>query len=343
MYKYLVVFFFLGILGFMISCQQKQTHDTSFYLWKTSVALDSSEYNELQTFGCKTLKIRFFDITWDNDSRKATPNAIARIEDMFLDSFDISPVIFITNETMLQIDSQAVSSLADSAYSLVTKMIENHAIRATEIQIDCDWSLQSKDRYFKFLSRLQEISKYNIVPTLRLHQIKYSKKMGIPPASKVVLMYYNVGTLSPDLNINNSILNETDAKKYMDYIRLYPLTMDVSLPIFSWIILIREGKIENIYSKIGEDHLNVKTDFTMKEPNIFVSNKDQFIEGVYFKKQDVIKLETITPESLRELSEELSRCVDKKKVNNIIFYNFDCLNKNKFTQNDFQEITSFFK
>jgi len=54
----------------------------------------------------------------------------------------------------------------------------------------------------------------------------------VPPVDKGLLMFYNMGKISPDLNARNSIYNRADAEAYLESLPNYRLSLDVALPVF---------------------------------------------------------------------------------------------------------------
>ena len=98
-----------------------------------------------------------------------------------------------------------------------------------EIQIDCDWTDSTRNRFFRFtrtLGKLAHAEHSLISATIRLHQIKYFERTGIPPVDRGVLMFYNMGKLAA-ASERSSIFNTEDAEKYTSRLSQYPLPMDL--------------------------------------------------------------------------------------------------------------------
>ena len=94
-------------------------------------------------------------------------------------------------------------------------MSTNH-LKFKELQIDCDWTESTRDKYFHLLSTLRnelERNKQIISATIRLHQVKYAAITGIPPVHRGMLMYYNMGKINA--TDNNSVYDKKIAEKYI--------------------------------------------------------------------------------------------------------------------------------
>ena len=48
-----------------------------------------------------------------------------------------------------------------------------NGITCNEIQIDCDWTLDSRDTYMKFIDVFKNQWNKTLSVTIRLHQVKY--------------------------------------------------------------------------------------------------------------------------------------------------------------------------
>jgi len=70
---------------------------------------------------------------------------------------------------------------------------------------------------------------FNVTATIRLHQIKFKDKTGIPPVDQGVLMAYNIGELKN--NKQNSILEANIVKQYINKNTEYPLKLKLALDI----------------------------------------------------------------------------------------------------------------
>ncbi len=316
------------ILSFLLlialfSCKEEK-HPYTFYYWKTKLSLNQTESNTLQEATIPYIYVRYFDV--DKISGKFQPIAAISKDQSFKTYKQIVPVVFITNRTFINITPQEITFLAKNTLDLIKKKNNDYNLKTNnEIQIDCDWTLGTKDDYFKLLNELRNISGKEITSTLRLHQVKHKKKMGIPPVEKVYLMCYS--TSSPLENSDkNSILDLELLKNYLSNIERYPIkNIAVALPIYSWGIVTNHSGKHKIINALSKDDLK-HPNFKKTSENEIEIQKDGFYFGNYLNKGFKIKVEEIENKQLDEAVEFLN---GKIKEYEIIYYQLD----SKFVKN----------
>ena len=309
---------FLCFLLLVFSCSKKQKHQYTFYYWKTKLALNSDEKKALEHTSVPYLYTRFFDI--DKSGEKFLPVGVITKDQSFKIQQQIVPVVFITNRSFLYIKKEEISFLARSINELVNKKITDYDLNsAAEIQIDCDWTVGTRDDYFAFLKELKKISGKEITSTLRLHQVKDKTTMGIPPVDKAYLMCYS--TSSPLENSDkNSILDVNILKSYLAHIDQYPIRkIEVALPIYSWGIVTNYLGKHKLINALSEKDLQ-HPDFKKISNHEIEILKDGFYFGNYMNKGFRIKVESISRNDLAEVIDFLD-----KKINHysIIYYQLD--------------------
>lgn len=331
------VILFSVFFSFLFSCQQQEKPVISFYYWKTIFKLSPKEKSCLMTNDVKRLYIRYFDIDLNSQTKKAYPRSPIRFEQADND-FEIIPVIYIKNKVM--VDTQLdVQDLAKKTNGFIQQINKKNNISVQEIQIDCDWTLASKDNYLRFIEAFKKVSTKKLSATIRLHQIKYFNKTKIPNVDRGVLMYYNMGTIAPDSL--NSIYNHTIAKRYLSSLKKYPLPINIALPIYSWGIHIRDGKIIGLRNKINANSFKNNNSFVLTKKNWFSIKTSTFVNGVFYKQNDILKLEIISHDNLLEMANNLK----KNTIQNpkeIIFYDLDEFNLKNYDTSLFKEIIDCF-
>lgn len=331
-------FFLLSILFLLLSaCQRKEKPVISFYYWKTIFTLSASEKNILQENEVKKLYIRYFDVDLHPVTKDPIPNSPIR----FLHKttyFTVVPVVYIKNSVLLK-KNVDVQDLAKKTNNLIQQINAKNHIRISEIQIDCDWSLSSRDNYLKFIQFFKEVSQKKLSATIRLHQIKYFEETKIPNVDKGVLMYYNMGKIAPDSL--NSIYDRNIALKYLSSLKHYPLPINIALPIYSWGIHIREGKVIGLRNKIAFDNLKKDSSFVLTNKNWLQVRQSNYKNGIYYRKNDFLKQEAISEKDLLQMADDLNDN-SKEKPEEIIFYDLDEFNIKKYEKNIFEEVSSCF-
>ncbi|WP_316816136.1 hypothetical protein [Pedobacter nyackensis] len=340
--RFQYVFCLVLLTLFCGSCNNTHQSDTGFYYWKQDFQLNRAQTNVLKGAGPANLYVRFFDIKWDIRSQKPYPEAIINFKDQNVD-YNITPVVFITNQTFEKLDQSDIDSLALKCNKLIAALALKYHISYKAVQIDCDWTVGTKDKYFSFLHSFKNISNKTLEVTIRLHQVKYQFKTGVPPADRGVLMFYNMGKISADLNEPNSIYNAPTAKKYVNSLKNYLLPLDVALPVFSWSIHIREGKVIQVYGKIGRAELNDKANFSPTAHRVvYRAKRDFFMGGIYIKKGDLFKVEETDKILLKHAAVQLAAHLNKNEKRTIIYYELGNLNLSAFKAKDFEEISAYF-
>ena len=117
-------------------------------------------------------------------------------------------------------------------------------------------------------------------------------------------MYYNMGDLEA-LDEPNSILNLEKAAPYLANPH-YDLPLDIALPIFSWGVLFREGKMIKLLPGNGRQGMEEVTEST-------------YLDGYYLYAGDIIRWEAITPDLLQAACQQL-RTLPKEGRHFITFY-----------------------
>ncbi|GAB2630004.1 hypothetical protein GCM10027035_25550 [Emticicia sediminis] len=284
-----------------------------------------------------TIYLRYFDVKWNN---KPIPVAkVCFVNSTFKDLI-IIPVIYIKNEVFINISEKEIESLSDKTLELIDKI--NNTIGITnnpEIQIDCDWSDATKSKYFAFLKKLKIKKSSKVSVTIRLHQIKYYSKTGIPPCNKGVLMFYNMGKLGNSKK--NSIYNTYDASQYVKSIKEYPLSLDVALPIFRWGYVLRNGEIINLLSKIDDSELKQQTFVKKINQQHFQFLEGIYWKGIYFQQNDEVFIEKISQKELHQATNLLSKYI--KPPSNVLFFDLDSTNISHFSHEEFSQISSIFR
>lgn len=331
LYPYLLMFLFLGITQ---SCQNKDAEapTTSFYYWKTNFSLSTVEREALQNNDINKLYVRYFDVAL-KDNKPFPISALLFKEKPPVKT--LVPVVYIKNEVMLA-STLDVKLLAQQMLHYIDQINTAHNIQIQEIQLDCDWTLKSRDAFFSLLRALKEERPLTYSCTIRLHQIKYPDKTGIPPVDYGVLMYYNMGEISS--NSINSIYDRKIAQRYISSLTSYPLALNIALPIFSWAVHIRQGKTINLISRLTEEQLAAAPEnFAPHQKGQYRVLQNGLFFGRLFAKDDILKIEEIKAEQLTEMATDLKKYM-KVRPQEILYYDLDSTTINNYEKEIFKTI-----
>lgn len=303
------------------SCQQKK--NIAFYFWESNFQISDFEQHYLDSLAVQQLYVRFFDV--DIKNGKAVPVGTIQIHEKNKYQ-QIIPVVFITNETFKVLPQKEVTQLASNIQRKISFLYPNISDKTLqEIQIDCDWTESTKEKYFHFLNELKQQNKtLQISATIRLHQIRDRIQTGIPPIDKGVLMYY--ATSNPlDFKDKNSILDNAVAQNYIKNIDSYPLKLDVALPIYSWAIVENQVGEKRLINNIRNEDLIDTSLYQKLKPNFYVVKKAHYLKGNYIYEDFTIKTESISAQDLKIAQENIAKKL-KNKWEKILYFQLDSSN-----------------
>ncbi len=307
----------------LLACrQQHQQRPVSFYYWKTRFALNGFEKNVLREHAVDTLYVRYFDIDCKPEATQPAPVSPIQL-DSSITHYQVIPVIFIKKRTFDRLQAADIPSLATNVFHLVSQINQSQQLTTPEIQFDCDWTEGTRDLFFQFIRKYKAVSKQKISATIRLHQVKYKERMGIPPVDYGVLMYYNMGAINGDNN--NSIYEKSVANRYNSYISSYHLPLDVALPVFSWGLHLRNGRVIDLLNKINVTPFETDSNFTILTSNRYQAKHACFKAGYYFQQGDEIKNEHVSAEDLIEITTQINKNTNHR-IGKLIFYDLDSTN-----------------
>lgn len=322
------------LLLVLLACKQQHPKPVSFYYWKTQFSLNGYEKNVLKENAVDTLYVRYFDI--DLKPKATQPAPVSPIQpDSSIKQYQVVPVIFIKNRTFERLPAAEVPALASNVFHLVSQINQSQHLTTREIQFDCDWTEGTRNNFFQFIQQYRLLAKERISATIRLHQVKYKERTGVPPVDRGVLMYYNMGAINGD--DNNSIYESSVANRYNAYIRSYPLPLDVALPLFSWGLQMRNGRVIELLNKINFTQFENDPNFIRSHGNRYLAKNACFKAGYYFQQGDEIKPERVTADDLLEITNQINQYTNRH-IGKLIFYDLDSTNLIQYEKDIFKKV-----
>lgn len=296
-------------LGMLFVCWGCQSADSprqltpAFYHWKATYQLSAFERERLNNSGVKTLYIHFFDVDWDNQRQQAIPKAIVQFRQKPVGV--VIPVVFITNRTLQQTTPAALPVLARNISQMVRQLANRQGISFREVQVDCDWSTRTRDRYFRLLTLLTSRFGCDLSATIRLHQIKFADQTGIPPVKRGMLMLYNVDDWKQPAT-RNSIYDPAVASAYLSFVPTYPLPLDVVLPLFRWTVVYRNNRFLTFVNGLDRATL-VRQSFLHPQTDAsrFVAMHDTSAFGFSVRRGDLFRAEAVSAETLMAAKQQV--------------------------------------
>ncbi len=354
----------------LFSCQpssnRSSSEQRSFCYWDTSFNLDTTLVKDLDI---NHMYIRYFDVDWDPLSEEAKPMASLTTNDSI--PLNFTPSVFFTNKVFekssnkdLELLSTRVrkrveeisANFGNQAYynrnieylnsehndSIRLSIADEYKDRYSEVLIDCDWTEGTRDKFFYFLKCLKkDFSGKNITVTLRLWQYKRNKPEDVPPVDRCLLMCYNMQTAN-DFNVENSIASMNELKKYVSG-KKYPVTLDVALPVFSWAVLFRNEKFIGLLGNATQkEYADNFIEYEDMGKGRYRSLVDKVIGNFFIRKGDIIRVEEVSKDELKQMADYLDSEIPKDKSSRITFFSWNKSYINNYGTDEIKNIYNTF-
>ncbi|RFM32121.1 hypothetical protein [Chitinophaga silvisoli] len=332
------------LLPILLGCaHQPKQGSHAFYYWKFDNESDpSTDTGLIRKLHVDHFYIHYFDVDWSEALGMPVPKGaryyFSDITPMVNGTY--CPVVFITNRTFETMGEDSCEWLAGKITAKINDMtagFEEHAAGQAykvgmnwleekpkiiarreglhkEVQIDCDWTPATKDKYFHFLRAFKALNKEKeLSATIRLYPYKYYRKMGIPPIDRGMLMCYNMDRIDK-LATANSVFDKKVLTSYLVGTH-YPLPLDVSFPIFGWYAWFRGNQFRGIVhdgdevTKVGI--LNSKS----------LISRDTTLDGRFFREGDLLRREYPDSNTLKSAIDLAMRKVPAYR--HVTFYHWD--------------------
>ena len=243
------------LLIVLSSCNSRESlnDENAVYYWRTEWRLDSLERSFLSRYDVRRVFCRYFDVVIDDtDDSDPHPNATISFVDSVPSDLEIIPTVYITEACM----HRRHEGLAEKVVRRLVQMNETHDVMGVkEIQMDCDYTVQSRQLYYDFLADVRRIAAdhgLRLSTTIRLHQLS----MPVPPVDYGVLMIYNTGD-PRRFEERNPILDLRDVQPYLHYLDDYQLPLAAAYPVYEWVRTI--SGVHITHEVEADEILNVKS------------------------------------------------------------------------------------
>lgn len=329
----------------------RHTSAKSIYWWKTTFDPDSTELAFLCEHDIRRMYVRYFDVIYDPANRPETivPNATLQFRQAFPDSLEIIPTLYITNTAMANWPKEQYYSwekessrtsdyyIDQIVYRILAMNQRNHVMNVREVQVDCDWTRNTRSRFFDFCralrARLHEEG-IALSSTVRLHQLCEDA----PPVDRGVLMCYNTGALR-NVSTKNSILHADDVYAYLKGRRIknYGLPLDVAYPTFGWSVMYDADK--NYVGLVKTTDLTDASRFEPHPDGFYRVLKDCSAGHAILKAGNWLRLEESEMETLRAVKSQidLNRNLQDSTYSTIL-YHLDSNNLNKYSYDEIESL-----
>lgn len=280
----------------------------AIYYWKTVFNPNDSEKQFLNKHHVTRLYLKLFDVGVDNlydgNGEQAVPIATTVFKDSIgsLGKIEVVPVVFITVEAI-----RLQKPLCERIVKRVDDMCRANHITYNEIQLDCDWTKETKGLFFSLCKEIKEQlhkRKKGLSSTIRLHQLRDT----LPDIDYGVLMLYNTESLQ-DPKVKNSILSSKVVAEYMRNAKSEK-HLDFAYPTYEWTLWFKENKFMGILPQ-GE---NSEVEGTLRH------EQSDFTE--------IMEMKHVLKQSLKDIDYPSST----------IIYHLDSANLSKYNDDEIEKI-----
>lgn len=298
--RFLPVIRILLLVAMVAGCGRSEAEappaHRAFYFWRTTFALTPAEQEAVSALRVERIYVRMFDLAWSADEATVVPlgpislGAGAKVPA----GVEIVPVVYITTDVFKHVAKAQLPMLARKVWADVQGRAVALGFRPRELQLDCDWTDSTREGFFALVRELETATALPLSSTIRLHQVKYRERTGVPPVERGTLMFYNMGKFSADPEAR-MIFDAESAEKYLGRLDEYPLPLDVALPIWSWTVHLRDGLVVGLMQSTDPAELPA-LDFLVPEgAEQFVVTRSAFLHGTFLREGDILKIEVTGP------------------------------------------------
>lgn len=267
----------------------------AIYHWRTTFDPSEEELALLQEQGITRIYMHMFDVdrVFDisSDSYSLEPIATTVFNAPIPEGMEVIPTVFITYESLPMINRRE-SIYAELIVERVKAMMSyNNLGPLREVQLDCDWTVKTRETYFTLCHKVREMLKADNIDlsvTVRLHQLNEEA----PDVDRGVLMLYNTGSIV-NANTKNSILDINDVRPYLNRAQKYPIPLDYAYPTYGWGVKFSGDKYMGIVSNPDEQSLATGETIRYERPSVA---------------------------TILEVKSLVERCLGKPYRNNIIYH-----------------------
>ena len=317
------VLFILAALVLLVSCRGgvKDAGEASrgVYYWKTDFVITPADSAFLAAHRVERIYLRYFDVVLSNTAitgyKGAVPNATVTFSSKVPEGIEIVPVVFFTLEALKDMTcSGSIPEISRKLWERIDAMSRANGVPPVgEIQIDCDYTSETREGYFALCTVLRDLlheKGLRLSSTLRLHQLRDA----VPPVDAVTVILYNTGNFRR-ADIDNSILDPDIVRAYLK--GRYSLPASIALPTYAWGIWLRDGHYKSIL------HWNDYSDTLLYAPaggNRYTVREGHLLEGHELLPGDVIRREGSPYPLVKEVHDY---ALDMLHTREVVLYHLD--------------------
>jgi len=343
----------VALLTTLVS-MRKRTVTRGYYYSENEIKKRGIDTGFIHELNIKRFYVRFLDVDGQLKGSGFKKSKIQVDWSVFPEKSEIVPIIHIAPQTFRNLRSaQELKTLQDSLARELHAMadMKKTGFVFPEIQFDCDWTEDTRTSYFDFLKTFKEhlqtiigisskIRDAKISAVIRLAQIGHSATLGVPPVDRGILVSYNLGGFSL-FSDKNKLFDLETVKKQLEGNTRYGLPLDLVLPLCSRGVVFRNDKFLCFIPELpisGVDSLV----FLDKKEALYAVNRDTVCNGTSLKNGDVIRMEDISTDLLKQYA-RLTRKMIYGDSLNVAFFSLDTGSLRRYTRKELNEVYENFK
>jgi hypothetical protein len=330
-----------AIATFLLTACSSRLVEPVFYFWHDQWELPAAGQQYFDTLGTEHLYVRFFDVEWDEQRQRAIPIRSLRIPHPPR-GLQIVPVVYISEKVIGSIGEENNLRLAQLIHERILRIAD--ALPLSRVQVDCNWDAETEDTYFRLLESLQaefgpQGPKLSVC--LYPHHILPQNGLGIPPAASGMLMLFEIDKLQV-ISAGNTICDPDLLRPSVLAVEGYPLPLDLALPIFNWGLVIRNQQPVSLMRHLHLSHLEDRQRFEVVNAYFYRVLEDTYLDGVFLFKNDLIRVESLNPDQLRDIIKPLAPYLRKDSLQ-LGFYHFDLNSMSEYPVKEVKRLIELFE
>ena len=307
--------------------------------WKTRIAWSADDVKRAHALGVTRIYCRYFDVAWvDSAARPVAPvQGLAQFDS----SVEIIPAVYITLAALQAVPNDSLSTLAYRIVAMVRRMHAPGTRVSHELLIDCDWTAKTRDKYFQLLQEIGKVHGQTLAATIRLHQVLFAAKMGVPPVQRGMLMFYNMGHPGK-MGTRNSIIDPELVDTYTRNLSDYGLPLDYAFPTFSWGVLFRKGEMIGLLRDLSIGDLRSSALLEHDNGAFWNVLRSGVFAGVHLRSGDRIRLDDSEPATVQEVAQLVASRARYDSTTTVLFFSWEATQSDAFPYNDIGGIYEHF-
>ncbi|MEM6345967.1 MAG: hypothetical protein AAF927_18885 [Bacteroidota bacterium] len=318
------------------------TVKTVFYQWETRPDWSNSTQAYLDTLATEQLFLRFFDIEWDDSRKRIVPIGSLRAALGEWEGKEVVPVVYLSENVLSHLNEARIADLAELSIDRIRRIAEP-LDQINEIQIDSDWSAETQANYFAFIEQMQTLlgeTGPQVSVCVYPHHVLQRDSMGIPPVARARLMLMEIddpvaieasGTLF-GANIREAVSEADD----------YGVPLDVGLPIGSWGVVLRNEEAVSILRHLPLNVLEDRDRFEVVNAYFYRVLTDTYLDGTFLFENDMIRLEALSPDQLRESVKPLAPYLSQDSMS-VGFFHLEVNTSAEYPPKEIERLVELFR